>query len=564
MASDLQTRKIICTAYSWYGLTADLKEVNFHSKNVTPVKKGSVDLALYLLNGSEIKYSNKIEEIDRVADSLQLFSTGGSVTLQLSNVKQPRLSEFFKIYDTAYNRFTRYKVEIFNKGKLEFKGTVSIEDLELAFPPGKNDRKIIELTVYAWDAELKEYASNHEMPAFTEDEWSYTPRFPGIDVDRMSLTVLVNKLFDIPNHRIIFDSGITGDMNLNRWSIFRHPFLIPGYNIFNGYDLIKQNFNFSIWDFFKKLCNSMGWVPYLKYNAAINDIVLIVRNRVTHKSFYNELILDASKVLNYKIKFTQYGQWVETLKLPAAELRAGINILPTSEVNGARDLIYTNISTPSDNVLFYTNIYQSGSALIASWFTGYIHSKFMEIEGGKHKYNNYSAFYAPPFASFTKGERFEYKNDFLLEIDGGANAFQMKSKRGINMSNMTPSYFSDTQAVGSDDIVYCGNIGTAMIYDDGLGNLTQYFHYNTSVYDAYNYSKSAQLKANNRALLSGPDNLILEVTVYGEYKDTDYLTRFINNYRNAEPAFNFKYDFISSEVNATLKTTTFNLRKRND
>ncbi len=560
----MAVKQIICTAYSWLGLTTNLKDVNFHNKNINPVKKNSIDLAAYMLKGTGLKYKNKREEIDRIGDSLQLFTTASSLTLNLSNVKKPKLSEFFNIY-SADNKFIRYKVEVFENGILEFKGSVSVQDLELSFPSDVKERKIVELTVFAWDAELHEYAANNEMPAPTETQWKLTPQIHGIAVDRMRLPDLVNIFFGIPKNRIIFDSGINGTMNLNKWDIFRHPFLAPGYNILNGYDLIKANFNFSRLDFFKKLCNSMGWVFYLKYNAAVNDIFMIVRNRVTHKSFYSELVLDATKCLGYNIKFSQYGQIVDTLKLPAIELRAGINVLPISEVNGSRDLVYSNLNAgvPSKNLLFFDDFALSGSHFNVTWANDYMHSKFMSVEGGKNKFSNYKGVVVGLLRGYIKGEGFEYPNDFLLEIDGGANSFNMKSKPGVNISNREYTYFSSEQEVGSNDIVYSGCIGTAMAYDDGIG-IHQYVHYGKSGYEAYNYSKSAQLTANNTALLTNQDNLNLEYKTYGIYKDLDCYVRFINNYNNAEPAFNFKYDIIDSEIDTQEKTTTFNLRKRNE
>lgn len=573
--------EIICEQYDYSGLTTDINEVNFFS-DIEPVLLDSVDLTDYFMRNTEVQFKVKREDIDKQNDSIKLFTNFDTIKLSLSGAKTPSLFDFFALDNNDTNGFLNYKILVYKDEDLIFQGVLKPQDLVYNMPFERNSRKVVECTIYGWDREFKDYFSQGEMPDLsTPNNYWYSQNFLGSNIEIMGLNSLLVGLFGFGfDNEIIYDDGIDGGENLGKWRIARIPNLInpqtvddPTYWFMNGYDYIRENQNLSPFDFLRKLCNAMGWVFYFK--IVDNSLKFIVRNRVTNESFYEERTVSNSDVIEYNTEYSQFRQKVKTIKLPAFEISGGNEILKTPIINifdeednerikGAYDLVFSKENTPPlEDKIFCNDMVvdfsRSTDKILPNVYFDYGFSKF--IRQTEDNLKNANQFYDYADSEITIIQNFlNYDVKFLLEVDGGHNNFQADVKRRKNLDDAVASDYRSGDNISDRDLIYVGNIGTAMIREQASSQWYQYTALNNTVSTNFNYSKSPQMKANMESLLADTSNLILNITVKGFYPYIDEVISFTNP-NNIFP-FGYSFDIIGCNADFIKDETNYSLRRR--
>jgi len=570
--------QILCEQYYFGSVTTDVNEVSFFS-GLEPSLINSIDLIDYVKNESDLIISSRREEIDTIEDSLRLFTSFGSLDLSLSNLVRPRLFDFF-IIDNNENPFYLYKIKMIDDGTLIFQGTLSPSDLGYSNPQEFNERETIDLTIYGWGKGFKDYFSSGLMPDLSFPNYWFEEEFNGNPLEVTSLLLLINALFAIPYSNIITDNGINDDTTLNAWRIKRFPDLVnptttsnsgndPTYWFQNGYDYISSNQKLSPIDFFRKMCNAMGWVFYFK--IVDNEMKFVVRNRVTTKNFFTQRQIDNADVIEYSVVFAEYRQRVKVIKIPALEAfggdsifydSTGILIIANLVYQGKHDLVFSVDSTPPKTDLIYFT--EAKLDLSAGWkikpkaIEDYGFSKYFNGDNVNTKYEN--IFYNS--GELTEVFAFSYDGRFLLEIDAGHNNFSAEKKKRKNLQTAVASDYNSGDNISGGDLIYDGNIGTAMCrLESGANSYTQYLALNNGLSGNRSYTRSPQFQSNIQALLTTNSNLNVLVKVKGFYHDIDEVLSF-NNPADIFP-FGYEYDIADVKADRKNKVTTYELRKRN-
>lgn len=578
MFRDLQ---ILCEQYDFSTVTDDINEVNFFA-DLEPILLDTIDLTDYLLRKSPVVFNNKREEIDKFNDSIRLYSSFDTLKLELSNAVKPKLFDFFALDNNDTNGFLDYKILVYKDEELIFQGVLRPNDIVYNMPLERNEREVISVSCYGWEKEFKDYFSNKEMPDLT-DYW-FNQNFLGINKQVTSLILLINGLFNIAYGDVITDRGYNNDRDLNKWRIVRTPeFIAPNVSSVlhliwfqNGYDYIKSNTKLSSFDFFRKLCNSMGWVFYFK--IVENDIKFVVRNRTTSDDFYTTVIIDNSDVIGYTVEYSQFQQKVRTVKIPTIEVFGGDKLvyapfdwelvppLPAN-IQGKHDLIFNKTQNPplADLIFFQNaNIQTDSHPYIRTFFINdYGFSKYYSIDTTNTIYENifYDINNVDQNISIIERFNFNYETIFLLEIDAGHNDFNDAVKRRINFQDAVASDYRSGDNISDRDMIYAGNIGTAMFRnDDDLSQISQYISNNGQGSEVTNYSKSIQFQKNIEALITDDSNLILNIKINGFFPLIDTVIAFTNP-DDIFP-FGYIYDIISAEADFINNETSYSLRRK--
>jgi len=581
----LRGLEIICEQYDFTGLTDDINEVNFYS-GLEPDLLATIDLSDYIEARSSVVFKKLREEIDRFQDSLKLYGVMNDLKLELSNLVKPKLFDFFALDNNDSNSFLAYKILIKDEGELISQGILKPNDIVYKQPLEPNDRDIIQVTIYEWGKEFKNYYSQGEMPDLsTPHNYWINQTFNGSTVEYITLTSLVEGLFGIGDMEMMTDQGIDGNTSLRSWRMTRLPNMInPQFStdsLFwfqNGYDYIRENQKLSPFEFFKKLCNGMGWVFYFK--IIDNELKFVVRNRKTNKNFFKRRTIDNRDIIEYDAEYKLYRQKIKCIKIPVMEIGGGekifysrnngnnINntnfVVETDVMHGTYDLVFSKEKTPPRNDLIYFQnaIIRTGDNIfirpIANNDYGY--SKFYSQNDETARWENIFVNYDDEGSvSFIERFEFNFEVKFLLEIDGGANNFQVDKKRRKDLSNNVATDYRSGDNISDEDLIYTGNICTAMIRRDSDG-WTQYLALNNEVAGNRSYTRSEQLKANIEGLLTDNSNLIIPVKVRGFYTDLDEIIDFTNP--NMEFPWGYEYDVISLEADKINNETLYYLQRR--
>lgn len=574
---------ILCEQYDFSTVTNDVNEVNFFS-GLNPTLLDTIDLTDYIeIDKSDVTFKAKREEIDREADSLKLFGTFDSIKLTLSNLETPSIFDFFALDNNDTNQFIHYKILAYNGTELIFQGILKSNDLRYNMPYEFNDRELVDVTIYEWGKEFKDYFSNGEMPDLsTPVNYWYSETFVGESLQLTTINSMLVGLFGFDfDNEIIYDDGIDNE-NIARWRIMRVPNMgnptSPTDTNFwwlNGYDYVKSNQKLSSFDFFRKLCNGMGWLFYFK--IVDNQMKFIVRNRVTESAFFNGRVIDNEDVIGYTTEYSQYRNKVKTIKIPVMQISGGNEIfysrndVPTSFavestiMHGAYDLVFSKEQTPprQDLIYFQTALLKTGDNIYIRPIAqnGYGYSKYYSTDENTTRYENIFVNYTEDGdIDFIERFEFNYDNKFLLGIDGGHNDFNATVKRRKDLDNGTATDYESGDNISDTDIIYTGNIASSMMREQASSLWTQYIALNNDVVTNYSYTKSAQFIANMESLLTDDSNLILNIQVKGFYPYLDDVITFTNP-NNLFP-FGYSYDVISSNADYTNEVTEYSLRRR--
>jgi hypothetical protein len=572
-----QNLSIKCEKYEWNN-DVELSEVNFLSsagKNY----RGEIDFTQFVLRKSNPTFSYQKEDIDEKsgASGLKLFGSFNSITLDLSNIANQPLIEFFKFFETAGNTRIRYKVTAFIDTQLIFQGVLSPDCIEYFQPSKIEDRETLSVTIYSWEKEFQEYYTNKDMLGEEAFIWDTETFY----FDFMTMSTFLRTSFDLrpetpglPHYapNLIFDKGINNDASLKDWNIVKEPTIdMPedvheNYKNFwwfmNGYSHIKRNYNLTRFEFLKKLCNAMGWVFHCKYMG--NNVMFILRNRITNDSFLGSRSFNYSDIISYSVSYSQFNQNIETVKLPVLEVKGGrYPFFDKHYVKGGRDFVVSSksVGEPSKDLLHFGKAeYDEENPLGENnWVLTPTVGKKSKLEYKDdyiHKYTDYTG------ENFATGSVFQYSTPQLLAIDGGDNDWYIATKKKFNLVFGTTygSDYHDGESVGDYDMIYIGNFGTMMFRKNG--SYDDVTRYTTMQYNDYmiqrNYIGSAQFYKNISALLSRSSNLIVECEVKGFYPYPDEIISFIN----CPAPFTFNFEILSLEADYISNTTKYQLRKR--
>lgn len=589
--------------------TDDMNEVNFFG-GTAKFKLNEIDLMQYCIDDS-FPISSKSEDVDISPDnaSLELYQNYGNITLRLSNIKFTNIAQdFFRIYDDLYllntAPYIRYKIRVLVNGVLKFQGVFNTFDLKYAMSNEMKSRKTIDLPVYSWDKEFEDYYSNKKMQDLSSlgspvnNIWEssiISPYYGTLTFDNCSISNMFTYSYKISPSTIQVDSGINNDRSLAHWRISRLPQLITGFNSYNapiyffatGYDYVRDNLNYSMFDFLKYMCNGMGWIFY--WQIVSDEMKLIIRNRVTSLSYDTPIRLDANKLIEYGVEFTEHTVPVSTIKMSVVELTGGgeafegLNSATFSGdanvLKGAGDLVFTgdgNLSEPSKDLLFFNRIMVNSSPeLIVDWDNNYIHSRYSDNNADKQRFIDFANVTVGSTIRSTTVSNDSYFNvDDILHIKAGDNFFNLAKKRRVDLSNNVRTDYESGDTISDRDLIFAGNICTAMFYT-GTATPIPYLSVNNNEDNRVeSYYQSEQLEKNMRALLSNITSTIIDLEISGIFDIGTTVEEFENiSGIEDEDLFSstvtlggttWTYDFpiVSREVDYISETTKLKIKKR--
>lgn len=591
--------KIICE--EWFFFTP-LEEVNFFGNHYyAPTLKKSIDLAPYLLNQDFI-ISYRGEDIDYDGDnvSLELFKYYDSITLKLSNIAYTDLTQnFFRIFDKEWigleGMHTKYKVTVYIDGMKKYQGVLSPLELRYNYPSDVNERDIIDITIYSMEKEFKDYFSEKKLPDLSnlngENLWKHTwntQYFGNLDFDSVSITDLLKKAYNLSSYTIKSDSGINGNKPVLSWRMVKHPLIImpvgnadgPNYIFANGYELIKENLNYNMFDFLKLLCNAMGWVFYFSFQD--NDLCFTIRNRISSDNTPSKVRLNWNDVKSYDISFSGYTLPLSVLKMSIVEFTGGDLAFKVSDcssyggthlLKGAADRVFTAAALqreePDKNCVFYNKMGKitGGDYKIKIFWESHISNKFAGNTDTLDHYRNVKAIRLNEvICNAVVDKNLYFPIQGRMHIKAGDNFFNLRKKHRYFFDSGGADYFISGESESGDfDFIFAGNIGTAMFRAVDTVNqkgiepyLCPVNGYTDTGGEVKPYCQSDQFDQNIRALLSHDANFVMEVEAAGIY-DKPFATA---EFFNCEPKFAGDYTILECYPDYVNKSTKLKLRKK--
>ena len=569
-----QNLSIKCEKWKWKDTVTDLTEISFLSSPSLREPLDTIELSDFILANSNPVFAYQKEDIDQSgsSSSLQLFGSYNSLTLELSNLTDRNLISFFNFFDSASNFKIRYKIQAFYNEELIFQGVLSPDNIEYFHTAKIEGRETLNITIYSWEKEFKEYYSkknliHHDSLAWRNEDfgWEYIT-MSDFMFAFFGLRESVPGITPYPPQLMYFDKGIEGDKSLKDWNMVRYTrldmltdFYENYMNFFwfpNSYGHIQVNFEFSRFEFLKKLCNAMGWVFHYKFFGS--NIKFVLRNRYTNDSLLGRRIHNFSDLISYSVSYSQYNQNIDAVSLPVLELKGDtLPFFGKGHLRGSKDYVVSSnpANEPSKSMLHFSvirhhldddhNVYEIGES-----------SNTVKLDYKDDLVYKYIEYQGP---AFTSSKTFQYPANQVLPIDGGDNDWSIKTKKKLNFSHHTAGDYPEGSPVIGGDFIYIGNFGTMMFRKNGsFSDITRYVTINYTGLSERNYILSDQFNKNISALLSKSTNLIIECEITGFYPFPDEIISF----SNAPVPFNVNFEILSVEADYINNTTKYQLRKR--
>ena len=552
MYSDIQ---ILCQGFYWNqnSIGQNYGNISFFNQGSYSAFTNEADLTPFIINDSLSPLSYEFEDSERGTDSSRLYFTPSDISFSVSDIDgqasfwvngqtKTRLRDFFQILsDTTY---IKYLVKLKYKGSTVFQGVVSNESLEEAIST-KDDSHIIKVTVFGLEKEFKEYYGNKKLPDI--EVWSQMPYQYELYYTSNNTSQFINPRYKTIDSLLNTIIGTTGSFNIavdtsslnlsaySNWLVFKEPHLTTK-QVVSGktyYPYIRCGYDNAvalgetIWGFIVKLCNSMGWVFYIRTVQTGNTVTayLTFKNRYTiNKSSYVS-VSDSNKLTPQNIGKNNFRQKYWGIYVPNGSFDSG----------GALNL-YKYVH------LFYVCNYRylasssSPFEYVTSW--NYNSEKYNEVtildEQGE---NEITIKKISPSTSATELITI-IKNDILI-LDTG----ESKDYWRCDLTN-GKNYADNGSKLNNLDIQFKGNYGAMMGFDynNKLYHYEQYTSGRTPLNDIF--------RKNIATLLLGKSTQTTEVIIHSI--ETDPLKSVLIN----DEYYSNKYFGITEMTIDFIKDTT--------
>lgn len=260
----IDTYDIICIKKTWAS-TTDIEDVNVFS-GVDPEAEEQIDIKDYLIDMGELSYD--FDEAEKENGENQLFFVASDITFKLSGIEN---NDFLKTYFGLYTDtdYIKWHIKILPTGTstATWEGLVNHESISLEQSPS-DDSDQISITALSFEKEFKSYFQGKPLPSSTEMFNSGTNGFGGVGTQ-----IRVTKRIDYAIPLLFPNTSWNFTDYLSEWHIIKDAILYPKsyvYGTDENYIFIKSSYERIVsngencYDFFRRLCNAMGWVFYYK------------------------------------------------------------------------------------------------------------------------------------------------------------------------------------------------------------------------------------------------------------------------------------------------------------
>lgn len=512
--------QILCTKYR-FDESIEIQELNFYTQPSNYSFVEQVDLTTVLLQNTLSPIEISVETIDQ---DKKLFFETSNVSLKCFNQELYnglKLSDFFQIYE-QYSYF-KYLVNISNEGSIVFTGMIYPENVKMM----DRDSEVIDITIVGLEKEFKEYYSNKFIPNVNEAPLPLGEVYWNFNTSNFQ-NALTNKYFTSP-----FITGINL-VGLSEYYIAENAYLYkPASKFVNDTIFCKtgwksyQRQNFNLFDFFKSICLSMGWIWYFENKQ------MILRNRYDITNFpvleidYNEKFIKHDVLNNY----SEIGG--DNIMIDDGEFWSDGNLLSPYGTNigevylgGDRKIVISE----KNNSITTTDAFNALKFISTSYEINYSNFKTYTFTEENISNNNFSEFYTYPSHASTTIEKNAkgYNSGMTLKVNPIVNSRDNAAMLDITLARTRPSgenygngnfYTTNNQPTGNS-FGYRGNPGNCLLrYDYATDRVENYQYYVTT--DTF--------KNNFKPLLRSRLQLQLEIEYDGLITSPSYLVK-IKNY----------------------------------
>lgn len=528
--------EIFCRILQWDATVEYKKRSIFNTVENPPSVGKTVDLMPYCMELGELSFNTIGDSIAEEINSL--FYEAGNVRLKLSGIKN---NKFIQNYFALFNingilAYRQYAVEIRFNGQTIFAGVVTQDSIVENFRNG-NDNEIVGIQITGLEKEFKEYYSNKDLAdhgtvfnqsnndtyalGWNGDSRSEDNGINGAGLCRAkALRGVLAQNFNTNN--LIINSSLVDKWHVNNIPQFHYN---SAYNnrpwfIRSGYKRFQQE-NYSIYELFDKICNSMGfeWYirrrPFTPSNQFRYEIVIENRKDITNgvtELEYKLLEFD----LGYKINKTDFEYLIipdgnissngfyhtagnsykmSTLKLPYIVNNSNFFFNVTGDPNG-----YQLYPLPSPQK------YAIENAKAEEKF------RWAEVE-----YNG-----SPNWDDNRIVNKKFIKSDKIVYLDGGDHNEMrtvVDTSNGIN-------YPATSMGESDTDIIFSGCCGSMLFRysNDNIGTQSLGLDYN-------DYTQGATFKENFKTLVNNLSNNTVTIKYKGALTDPKKGIKIVNSHK---------------------------------
>lgn len=548
---------IFCYKYQFQN-NIEIQEVNFFTEPVNYSLTRTLDLYEYLYENSLSPVEISVESID---DDKKLFYETSNVNLKCFNdtlSNNYKLSDFFQLYNQEV--FYKYLINIVYDDEIVYTGIIYPENIKML----DRETEIIDISIVGIEKEFKEYYSNKYIPDLPtgENTIPFADNNHGFYTSNLDyhLRHTYFKADYLSNIRLI---GIGGE-----YYIAHNPYLFtPEPNFINSEVFCKtgyrcyQHDNFNLYDFFKSICLSMGWVWYF------NNREMIIRNRydVTH---FPILEIDYDEKFNthdVENQFSEIGG--DNIMIDDGEFWSlggfgnllspyGTNVGREVDLKGNRKIVLSekNVPTlttnPFNKLVFITETYE----INYSDFKSYVFT-----EENISNVNLKEVYCYPPA---TPTSIFENNKSYNASMTLRVNPI-INSRGSAGMLDITLARTTGGDNYGNGNF-YTFNVqptDNAFAYTGNPGNCLLRFNYSTHKIENYqHYITTDTFKNNFKPLLKSKLQLLLTIEYDGIITNPSYIVK-IKNYPYSNTLQNMMFSVQKVKFDLLNKKTILSVVK---
>lgn len=541
--------KILCKKYQ-FNSNIEIQEVNFFTADNNNTLLQTIDLYDYLVKQSLSPIEISVETVD---DNQKLFYETSNVTLKCFNKivnGNVTLANFFQLYNQ--DSYFKYLINIEYNNNIVYTGILYPENIKML----DREQEIIDLSIVGLEKEFKEYYSNKYIPSLPANETALPTQFvlPGFNSSELGYH-LRHTFFNSPYITNIKLIGI------GLYYIIHQPYLYrPDNRFINNEVFVKTGYKcyqrdeFNLYEFFKSICLSMGWVWYF------DNREMIIRNRYDVNNFpvleidYNEKF-EKHDVEN---QFSDIG--ADNVMIDDGEFWSnGYLLTPTNghtlkeiDITGSRRIVLSdkNVDTVT------TNPFRQLKFISTSYEINY--SDFKVYKFGEENLTNINLKEVYCYPSSDPLNIIEnnksYNASMTLKVNPIINSRNQAGLINITQARTAPNgdnygygnYFTTNISLSDNTFAYRGNPGNCLVrYNTESTHLNEnYQHYITT--EAF--------KNNFRPLLKSKLQLLLTIEYDGVLTNPSYIVKIKNYpYSNSVHDYTFsvqkiKYDLINKKT----------------
>lgn len=532
--------KILAQGFQWKQniIGNDFYKVSF----LNTVNNGSLtydvftsqlDITNYIIKDSISELTFSLEDFFSNERNDKCF-TASNFSFSVSD-KAYNLKDFFGLVPTStFNgdtTYIKYLIKLYYKNSLVWQGVLNPEMIEEEISTSK-DSHIIKLTIIGIEKEFQDYYTNVKLSDIVFPSGFWTNQSPLYVYNKGGVTTIprmanLREVLQIFFVKVNFN-GLISTVNMGSiypkyqnytgdWIIFydRHftKYLSNPKarlkNVRNSFDSAIDRGE-TVWGFFSKLCNSMGWVFYFNhYKSGTTEIMeLVVKNRYDTTSTLQSNIINVNNTnlltpLTIKKKDNR-------IKYPFVILRDGAwsNLLTS---NGNRCLVISNDTSIPIGTNFISKLIPAPIFPYTGNLYAYYGDEFVKLNSETNNEISFTSFTGVSTLNQNLWTQTKYNisDRNALIIDGGDsnNMYRFNIENGSN-------YYDGTTLGNAEDFDYSGN----------YGNMLGYFYpgetpiWSDLLYCYSDYVKGYHINRNifvdnMRALLVGKNNVATDIVI---------------------------------------------------